>query len=74
MSTGPKLIVDVPDTGQDIQPDLTTLEDVERHHILQILKQTKWRISGDNGAAKILGIKPTTLHARLKKLGISRPA
>jgi PAS domain S-box-containing protein len=74
MSTGPKLVVDLPNVENIIQPELTTLEDVERNHILQVLKQTKWRISGSNGAAKILNIKPTTLHARLKKLGISRPS
>ncbi len=48
------------------------LEDVERDHILEILKQTNWKVSGEKGAAKILGINPTTLEARMKKLGIQR--
>lgn len=51
-----------------------TLEEVERQHILDVLEQTNWRVSGDKGAASILGLKPTTLEARMKKLGISRPA
>ncbi len=50
-----------------------TLEEVERAHILAILTRTNWRVSGEKGAAKILGLNPTTLEARLKKLGISRP-
>ena len=53
---------------------LSTLEDVERSHILSVLNQTAWRVSGERGAAKILGLNPTTLEARMKKLGISRPS
>jgi transcriptional regulator with GAF, ATPase, and Fis domain len=51
-----------------------TLEDVEREHILSVLKSTGWRVSGERGASKILGIKRTTLEARMRKLGIERPA
>jgi transcriptional regulator of acetoin/glycerol metabolism len=50
-----------------------TLEDIERNHILNILKRTHWRVSGERGAAKILDINRTTLEARMKKLGIERP-
>jgi transcriptional regulator with GAF, ATPase, and Fis domain len=50
----------------------STLEDVERNHILTVLRTTDWRISGPNGAAKILGLNPSTLRSRLKKLGIQR--
>jgi PAS domain S-box-containing protein len=50
-----------------------TLEEIERQHIRDVLGQTNWRVSGDKGAAAILGLKPTTLEARMKKLGISRP-
>lgn len=52
---------------------LATLEEVERSHILSVLTQTAWRVSGEKGAAKILGLNPTTLEARMKKLGIGRP-
>jgi PAS domain S-box-containing protein len=51
-----------------------TLEEMERQHIVDVLEQTNWRVSGEKGAAKILGLNPTTLEARMKKLGISRPA
>lgn len=49
-----------------------TLEEVERQHIVDVLEQTNWRVSGDKGAAKILGLNATTLEARMKKLGIVR--
>jgi PAS domain S-box-containing protein len=51
-----------------------TLEEMERQHILDVLEQTNWRVSGDKGAAKILGLNATTLEARMKKLGIERKA
>jgi formate hydrogenlyase transcriptional activator len=49
-----------------------TLEDAERDHILKILEQTRWVVSGPNGAAARLGIKRSTLYFRMQKLGISR--
>lgn len=49
-----------------------TLEERERLHIMVILEQTGWRVSGKEGAAELLGLKPTTLEARMKKLGITR--
>jgi transcriptional regulator with GAF, ATPase, and Fis domain len=49
-----------------------TLEVVQRNHIVSVLEITRWRVSGPRGAAKLLGLKPTTLAARMKKLGISR--
>jgi PAS domain S-box-containing protein len=51
----------------------SSLVDVEKKHILAVLEQTKWRIDGPRGAAKILGINPNTLRSRMKKLGIERP-
>jgi transcriptional regulator with GAF, ATPase, and Fis domain len=53
---------------------LPTLEELERDHIVRVLEHTNWRVSGDKGAAKILGLNPTTLEARMKKLGIERPS
>jgi transcriptional regulator with GAF, ATPase, and Fis domain len=47
---------------------------MERQHITDVLEQTKWRVSGDKGAAKILGLNATTLEARMKKLGVERPS
>jgi len=49
-----------------------TLEELEREHIIATLRKTNWRVSGEKGAAKILGLNPTTLEARMKKLGIRR--
>jgi transcriptional regulator with GAF, ATPase, and Fis domain len=51
---------------------VTTLEEMEREHILKTLEITGWRVSGESGAARLLGLKPTTLEARMKKLGIER--
>jgi PAS domain S-box-containing protein len=48
------------------------LQSLERAHILQVLTQTHWRIEGPNGAAVILGLRPSTLRSRMRKLGISR--
>ncbi len=51
-----------------------TLEDAERAHILQALRDSKWTLSGPAGAAARLGMKRTTLHSKMKKLGIARPS
>jgi len=50
-----------------------TLAEIERNHILKILSETGWRVEGNQGAAPILGIHPSTLRARMTKLGIARP-
>jgi len=52
---------------------ISTLEEAERQHILRALRQTEWRIAGPKGAASLLGMKRTTLQARMRKLGIRRP-
>ncbi len=49
------------------------LLEIERQHILAMLERTRWKVSGPGGAAELLGLKPTTLEARMKKLGIVRP-
>jgi len=50
-----------------------TMEEMERYQILQALAKTNWRIEGKNGAALLLGLHPSTLRARMHKLGIMRP-
>jgi len=55
------------------QARVRSLEDVERDYILTVLEQKGWRVSGPKGAATLLGVKPTTLEARMRKLGIQRP-
>jgi len=52
--------------------ELLTLAEVDRRHILKILEHVKWRLRGEKGAAKILGLKPSTLEFRMKKLGIQK--
>jgi len=49
-----------------------SIEEVERTHILKVLQESNWKISGDDGAAVKLGLNPNTLRSRLKKLSISR--
>jgi formate hydrogenlyase transcriptional activator len=58
----------VPDTPATRQ----TLEEVERAHILQTLRDTNWVIGGRQGAAARLGVRRTTLLYRMEKLGIPR--
>jgi formate hydrogenlyase transcriptional activator len=53
--------------------EAVTLEEAEREHIRKTLEQTRWVVSGPNGAAARLGIKRSTLYFRMQKLGISRP-
>jgi transcriptional regulator with GAF, ATPase, and Fis domain len=50
-----------------------SLADAERRHIEDMLVQCGWRVRGDTGAAARLGLKPTTLESRMRKLGIARP-
>lgn len=54
------------------QAKLFKMEDVEKEHIISVLNQTNWKVSGEKGAAKILGLNPTTLESRMKKLEIKR--
>jgi transcriptional regulator with GAF, ATPase, and Fis domain len=75
VSSSPVLHIDLP--RRAAQPCVAatenlTLDEVERRHILSVLETTHWRVSGERGAAKILGLKPTTLESRMIKLGINR--
>jgi formate hydrogenlyase transcriptional activator len=54
--------------------EVATLEEIERDHIQSVLESVGWRVSGARGAANILGLKRTTLEARMSRLGISRPS
>jgi len=74
-SSGPKLrLVDELKTRRkDLPTAPKTMEAVEREHIVRILNQTQWKVSGKNGAAEILGLNRSTLRARMRKLGIVKP-
>ncbi len=73
INTGRTLQIELPSNLEEFEKQACTLEDVQKKHILATLKMTEWCIRGKNGAAKILGLKPTTLEARMAKLGIQRP-
>jgi formate hydrogenlyase transcriptional activator len=51
----------------------STLQGVERAHILRVLEETNWMLSGPRGAAAKLGMKRTTLQSLIKRLGITKP-
>ena len=72
LSSGVTLVVEVPDASAATVAPLMTLEGLERKHIKSVLEMTGGRIRGGYGAAEILGLKPTTLNSRMKKLGIRR--
>jgi len=50
-----------------------TLAQVERKHLREILERAGWVIEGPRGAASLLGLQPSTLRSRMRKLGVSRP-
>lgn len=54
-------------------PAAPTLADAARAQIVAALEQTGWRIRGPAGAAVLLGLKPTTLESRIKRIGLQRP-
>jgi len=72
-SKGSILQIDPPKIELSKTYQAMTLEEVEKRHILETLKITKWRVSGEHGAAKILDLNPKTLESRMKKMGIRRP-
>ncbi len=78
LSSGPVLRVPLQDLAA--RPEVEgrggpqTLAEAERAHILAILKESGWVLSGPRGAAKRLGMNRSTLQFRMKKLGIARPA
>ena len=57
-------------TGVAAEP--TDLRDAERLHIVKVLEATNWIIDGKRGAAKKMGLAPSTLRSKMKRLGIKR--
>jgi len=68
-----RLMDELKQPHKDLTKTQKTLETVERDHIVRILEQTNWKVSGRNGAAEILGLNRSTLRARIRKLGIHQP-
>ena len=58
--------------AQPVRTETGTLEEIERAHILAALDRVGWAIEGDRGAARVLGLNPSTLRGRLRKLGIRK--
>ena len=63
-----------PDADSDRVLTARELEEVERANTVRALESCRWRISGENGAARLLGIPPSTLSSRMKTLKVERPA
>jgi PAS domain S-box-containing protein len=65
-----------PQAKQQGEALLTELEirELERRNMVRALEMAQWRVSGPNGAAELLGVKPTTLTDRMKKLGLRKPS
>ncbi len=75
LSQGPSLELDdwSPLAGGPSGPTpVATLDQAQRAHIVEVLQLTGGKVSGERGAAALLGIKPTTLESRMKKLDIPR--
>jgi formate hydrogenlyase transcriptional activator len=79
LSRGP--VVEINDSVLAAEPELEllqttgdSLDAVQRDHIIGILDQCSWQIEGREGAAAVLGLKPSTLRYRMRKLGIDKPA
>ncbi|MCE5271256.1 sigma 54-interacting transcriptional regulator [bacterium] len=49
-----------------------TLDDLDKQHIVNVMEMTGWRVRGKSGAAELLGLKPTTLEAKMVKLGVRK--
>jgi chemotaxis protein methyltransferase CheR len=74
-SSGPKLhlVDDLKKPDRNLTTANRSLADVERDYILRVLEQTRWKVSGKNSAAEILGLDRSTLRARMRKLDIYSP-
>jgi formate hydrogenlyase transcriptional activator len=74
-SSGPKLrlVDELKKPHKDAEKSAQTLENVERDHIVRVLEQVRWKVSGRNSAAEILGLDRSTLRARIRKLNIRKP-
>jgi PAS domain S-box-containing protein len=74
---GPKLQLAAPIATETESPPIPdpgpTLAQLERDYIRKTCEKTGWRIEGPSGAARILGLKPSTLRSRMKKLGVRKP-
>ena len=69
---GPTLRLELEEGKGPVTDEVRTLEEIEKRHIIDVMEETGWRVRGKDGAAEILGLKPTTLESRMQKLGMKR--
>jgi len=74
-SSGPKLhlVDELKKPAKGLTRAQKSLDEVERDYIFRVLEQSRWKVSGKNGASEILGLDRSTLRARMRKLGIVKP-
>ncbi len=76
-ATGVDLNSFVLEDGNEVEPEYLTdaeMRSRERENLFAVLRRTSWKIKGVDGAAELLGLKPTTLISRIEKMGLKRPA
>ena len=66
-------LIDPPPISDNNLPAAGTLQDIERSYIHRILEEHNWILEGPQGAANVLGLNPSTLRFRMRKLGLTRP-
>jgi transcriptional regulator with GAF, ATPase, and Fis domain len=74
LAPGPVLQIDPP--GGPVQhsaPAPLAPRGLDRDRLIEVLRDTGWRVRGPRGAAEVLGLKPTTLETRMARWGIHRP-
>jgi len=77
LSDGPRLVIppldprSVSASAAEEVTELATLAEIESRHVRRVLEHTRGRVTGEGGAAEILGLKPSTLNFRIKKLGLT---
>ncbi|MBJ3763732.1 sigma 54-interacting transcriptional regulator [Maribius pontilimi] len=76
VSRDTKLVIELGETASSLQAHTAFLteaqmQELSRRNLVAVLRETGGRVSGDAGAAALLGVKPTTLYSRVKAFGIS---
>lgn len=74
--SGPRVAVRCPDSEPPADAILrdADLKLLERNNMIRALEKCEWRISGEDGAAALIGIKPSTMTSRMKAFSIEKPA
>jgi len=72
LATGPRLHIGPPSVSPYEASPTLLHSDAEREHVRSVLEKTGWRVRGRDGAAEILGLKPTTLDSMMARLGLTR--